>query len=132
MSSVVENKTKKISKKPSVLKFSLGGFSQGTTGIELVGEDITRIIMGFEYKEVLCSPTQGDWDIFLNALKTHNVWNWEEDYFDPHMLDGTQWSLKIKEGSLKVKSEGSNEYPPEFDGLIQALHDLVKTPVFDD
>ena len=128
----MDNKTKKISKKPSVLKFSLGGFSQGTTGIELVGEDMRTFIMEFEYGDVLCSPTQEEWDIFLKALNTHNVWNWEEDYFDPHMEDGTQWSLKIKAGSLKVKSGGSNEYPPEFDGLIQAIHDLVKTPLFDD
>ncbi len=128
----MDNKSKNVSKKPTVLEFSLGGFSQGTTGIELVGDDITRIFMGSQYTEVLCSPTQEEWDIFLHALKTHNVWNWEADYFDPHMDDGTQWSLEIKAGSLKVKSEGSNEYPPEFDGLIQAIHDLVKTPVFDD
>ena len=128
----MDNKTNNISKKPSVLKFSLGGFSQGTTGIELVGKEITRFTMGFQYTEVLCSPTQEDWDIFLRALNTHNVWNWEEYYMDPHMLDGTQWSLKIKAGSLKIKSGGSNEYPPEFDGLIQAIHDLVKVRVFDD
>jgi hypothetical protein len=114
----MENKTKNISKKPTVLKFSLGGFSQGTTGIELVAKEITKITMRFQYKEVLCSPAQEDWGIFLNALNTHNVWNWEEDYFDPHMLDGTQWSLEIKAGSLKIKSEGSNEYSPEFGGLI--------------
>ena len=125
----MDNKTKKISKKPSVLKFSLGGFSQGTTGIELVGKEITR---GFQYKEVLCSPTQEEWDIFLKALNTHNVWNWEEYYMNPDILDGTQWSLEIKAGSLKVKSGGSNEYPPEFDGLIQAIHDLLKVRVFDD
>jgi len=128
----MDNKSKNVSKKPTVLKFSLGGFSQGTTGIELVDEDIRTFIMGSQYTEVLCSPTQEEWGIFLNALKTHNVWNWEEDYFDHRMLDGTQWSLKIKAGSLKVKSGGSNEYPPEFDELIQAIHDLVKTPVFDD
>ena len=128
----MDNKTKNISKKPSVLKFSLGGFSQGTTGIELVGKEITRFTMGFQYTEVLCSPTQEDWDIFLRALNTHNVWNWEEYYMNPDILDGTQWSLEIKADSLKVKSGGSNEYPPEFDGLIQAIHDLVKVRVFDD
>jgi len=132
VSSVVENKTNNSSKKPTVLKLSLGGFSQGTTGIELVGEDMRTFIMEFEYGDVLCSPTQEEWDIFLKALNTHNVWNWEEYYMNPDILDGTQWSLEIKAGSLKVKSGGSNEYPPEFDGLIQAIHDLVKFAVFDD
>ena len=90
----MDNKTKKISKKPSVLKFSLGGFSQGTTGIELVGKEIVKITIGFQYTEVLCSPTQEEWDIFLKALSTHNVWNWEEYYMNPDILDGTQWSLE--------------------------------------
>ena len=41
----MDNKTNNINKKPSVLKLSLGGFSQGTTGIELVGEDMRTFIM---------------------------------------------------------------------------------------
>ena len=45
-------------------------------------------------------PSEEDWKLFWNTVDDLNVWKWEKDYFDPHILDGEQWELLIKRKGL--------------------------------
>jgi len=72
-------------------------------------------------------PTKEAVGEFLEAVDRLNVWDWKEDYCDPHTLDGTQWELSISNGTSKVKCDGSNDYPPGFKEFISAVNQLSGT-----
>ncbi len=60
-----------------------------------------------------------------------DLWNWRKSYFDPEIMDGTQWELKIRKGGRKLKSHGSNAFPGgdeegnEFDLFLGELQSLL-------
>jgi hypothetical protein len=50
---------------------------------------------------------------------------WKKKYVDPYVLDGTQWSLKIKmRGKRKRTYEGSNDYPPYWRALLNTFKEV--------
>ena len=53
--------------------------------------------------------------------------NWAEEYWNNHILDGTQWNLEYKNiGQEKRRCYGSNEYPENwayFRSLIRKLRE---------
>lgn len=54
---------------------------------------------------------------------------WEQEYDNPYVLDGTQWELNIAfeqgyrraDGRSKIEVYGSNAYPPLWDKLLRKL-----------
>lgn len=74
-------------------------------------------------------------EIFLKALEeiyTSKLWDWEEEYEDPDVLDGTQWTLRLKLfGEDEREWYGSNRYPQkeEWNALITALNKLPIPPL---
>lgn len=50
------------------------------------------------------------------------VHEWNDEYIDETILDGTQWSLSIYLDKYHVvKIEGSNKYPPYWEELLQTF-----------
>ena len=47
----------------------------------------------------------------VKELDALNIFSWQEYYDNPNVLDGTQWSLRFKDGDKLHKSGGSNAYP---------------------
>lgn len=66
---------------------------------------------------------KGDWkELEDYILKDVEVLSWESEYFDPFILDGTQWELKITfENNAFFESGGSNDYPINFNDLLKVL-----------
>ena len=100
------------------LRFELGGFE--AEGIEL------RLSRGrLLYSKTTgpfqaqppqpIQPTEDQWHQFWEEVDRIGVWAWLPEYFNPNVLDGTQWWLELRHGERKVKSEGSNLYPGSTD-----------------
>lgn len=72
------------------------------------------------------NPIDLDVDSFQCELKKLYLGEWRAYYsperFGVHILDGTQWELKVKFADGKSKSwGGSNDYPYNFDSLLDLL-----------
>ena len=72
-------------------------------------------------------PSEEDWKLFWDTVDDLNVWKWEKDYFDPYILDGTQWELLIKrKGRRKRRIYGSNKYPENFKVFENCINKLTQ------
>ena len=56
-------------------------------------------------------PSAKQWQTFRRALDRLNVWCWKRNYLDPHVCDGTGWSVKIAYSDRSLLSGGSNGFP---------------------
>jgi len=60
------------------------------------------------------------------ALEKMNFSNWKKSYFkDEVNVDGKHWSLAVKKGFDIQEYNGVDDYPIEFEQLIQLLDDLM-------
>lgn len=58
---------------------------------------------------------------FLATLIELQVFDWEEEYVRPNVVDGTSWRIHIITNKREIKSFGSNDYPgEEIDGVFPA------------
>jgi hypothetical protein len=67
-------------------------------------------------KEIKPSAKQGQ--TFRRALDRLNVWCWQEDYLDPGVCDGTNWSVEIAYTDKAIVSGGSNCFPGRNGGAL--------------
>jgi hypothetical protein len=80
-------------------------------------------------------PSEEAWARFWEAVERVGVWRWNARYFNSDVLDGTQWSLKLKHQDKSLSCDGSNDYPgcnddsysetSEFGQFVQALRELT-------
>jgi hypothetical protein len=56
-------------------------------------------------------PSAKQWETFRRSLDRLNVWCWQENYLDPGVCDGTNWSVEIAYPDKATISHGSNCYP---------------------
>lgn len=75
----------------------------------------------------LIVPSQRKWQNFYKKLAEAKVDKWKRYFNDPDILDGTQWEFRLKTADLKIKTGGSNAYPPDEQWalLMQALRNLT-------
>ena len=59
----------------------------------------------------LFAPSQQQWAIFLAQLNKLKIWNWNEEYKNPWIYDGTFWKIEITWGDIRFVSFGENNYP---------------------
>jgi len=106
-------------------KFEMTSFPDGGAVVKLKKGKLViegRGICDFEPTEI--KPTDEEWAEFIEVVDRLNVWGWKEDYCDPYTIDGMQWKLSMSKGTLKVKCDGSNDYPPKFDEFVKAVNKL--------
>jgi hypothetical protein len=115
--------------KPTALRFAYGGFFQGYRTLEWRDGVLTyvesRSAEGDEPKARL-APTDAEWGAFAARLDALHVHRWTQDYVDPDVLDGEQWTLAIDwPDGRSVRSTGSNAYPEAFEAVVQAVSELT-------
>jgi len=69
-----------------------------------------------------------EWEEFWRVIDDLDAWRWGKDYFNQDILDGTQWELVIdRKGKRRRRIFGSNDYPPNFKVLLDAINKLADT-----
>lgn len=118
--------------------FWIGGFHGGYERFELrdrilrhghepgpgIADDLPRRILPPSAVETL-------W----RTIKTSGCWGWTEPPFDG-TVDGTQWKLRLRDGTRSLDLYGSNAYPPggtadeslEFKQLLGAFRAAAGIP----
>lgn len=109
-----------------------GGYFGGTE-IRTITFEGEKILVEKEYMLRIPSPEELQEDPvdesrgmdkaeFLEALADFHLGEWEKEYEDLNVLDGTQWSVVIKFSSGKAfKSNGSNRFPYNFNGFLDLV-----------
>lgn len=115
----------------SKVEFSIGGFFEGceTRTYTIYGNQVHMdvghplILKPSSLEDI--ERAEMDADDFLSELAELNIGEWRRDY-DPSrwgyaVLDGTQWHLYIyySNGRRAVKIRGSNDYPYNFNRLLE-------------
>ena len=112
------------------LTFSIGGFFSGhkIRTYTINGEAVNLLIdhsLSFAPpeadSETECLLTKAD---LVAGLRELHLNEWRKEYYNPCVLDGTQWELEIRfsDSRRPLKIYGSNAYPYNFDIFLQLLN----------
>ena len=115
--------------RPSTLQFQYGGFFGGYRRLEWRTGALMYGASSGPMHELMTrlEPTETDWQAFAARLEELGVYRWLEDYVNPDILDGMQWSFAVAwPNGRQVRSSGSNAYPPAFDEFVQAVSQLTQ------
>ncbi len=93
---------------PEVFRAQIGGFPGPF--YEVSWDEALLKWTDFEKLETI-RPEAIDWQRFWSELDKIKIWEWEQRYDNPHVLDGTSWSVHIEYQGKSLKSSGSNAYP---------------------
>ncbi len=106
----------KIKKTDTYIKFEINNYMEGWTEYKYINGEVS-IFHSMQ-------GTLNDIDINETALLEFkrfciesNIFKWEKEYYNPHILDGTGWELELNLNGKYIQSDGINEYPKEFDKL---------------
>jgi len=126
---------------PSELHFSLGSFVGSCHEVEWRRSQLLYRHAAAAYlwtPDVDVTPDLEAWARFWRNLETAGVWHWQPHYDNLDLLDGTQWTIKLKHHERGVRSYGANAYPGspgpdysrngEFACLLKALRTLTGQP----
>lgn len=80
---------------------------------------------GSEAWEAVIVPKAEAWAALAQVLEGSGVWEWPRKSVNLDILDGTQWSLKLRWGGRRWSGSGSNAFPLGFDAVHQALEALA-------
>ena len=113
------------------LEFTLGSW-RSSSRLILEGSEVTVTPTPWAFNDAVItySPSNEEWNIFLESIDRLGVASWEQSYNDPSILDGTQWHLQIKTESSEIDTGGSNAYPENFNGLIKSFNKLINNDYF--
>ena len=112
------------------IEFSIGGFFSGfeTKTYTINGDKVSTNISSMKYPPELSEDDddeQMDKETLLDGLADLHIGEWRRRY-DPSrwgymVCDGTQWHFYIyfSNGKRPVKIEGSNDYPYNFNSLLE-------------
>jgi hypothetical protein len=119
---------------PACLVFRLDGFPSPPERIEWDGARLWRQrpdrerwarTAGSEAWEAVVAPKAEAWTALAQVLEDSGVWAWPRRSENLDVLDGTQWSLKLRWDTRRWSGEGSNAFPPGFGAVRQALEALA-------
>lgn len=112
------------------IEFFYGGFF-GTNkswkvffdGDKVMVDSIVRLIPDYDMDK-LKLPCFDDLtkEDFLNDLRDLQIGEWKREYFNPDILDGTQWSVDLRYSDGKKKHfSGSNMFPYNFNEFLEVM-----------
>ncbi|MCP4599862.1 MAG: hypothetical protein GY847_04855 [Proteobacteria bacterium] len=117
---------------PTALRARIGGGLSTSYEVALMGKTVvysrsSRTFSGTPNVTKEINPSNEDWAAFRKAIDKANVWSWKDDYTDPSIMDGTEWSIHLEYEDKKINSSGKNGYPnrDEFDKMSKAVSALV-------
>src|SRR5689334_18169658 len=97
--------------KPLRLKAWIGGFTAASFRVECQGGAPLIYSAGSPEDLFDVTPTEKAWAAFREDLDQIGVWQWQENYNDPDVLDGTQWEFEVQYPDRSIRCSGSNAYP---------------------
>jgi hypothetical protein len=53
------------------------------------------------------------------------VWQWQGEYRDPGVCDGTMWQLSLRDGKRRLMSGAQNAVPPGLSVFLRAVERLT-------
>ena len=119
---------------PSLFSATIGGYTGDSFSVEKIGDSLLYKYYGHGYKlkatETIV-PSYHEWQLLKNAFDKIGVWEWETEYPNSGIVDGTHWHVEIKWGNKNISSHGNNNYPggeydsPEFGLFIRAVRKLI-------
>ena len=118
--------------KSFVFSFEYGGFGSDNYKIYNNGIDVIIEINHhrINHEEFNHQISFEQWEEFWKVIDEIDAWRWGKDYFNQDILDGTQWELVIdRKGKRRRRIFGSNDYPPNFNLLIDAINKLANTDI---
>jgi len=115
------------------VRFHHGGFSDGYDKVTIkktasgIVADIASNLRR-EYPGEQKSLTEEEWNKMLDLLfRKMYVHEWEKQYNDPSVMDGTQWELEISmTDNRTLEYSGDNAYPAYWDELKQIFRPFFK------
>ena len=125
---------------PDRFIFTLGGFFSKTHQFVWQHGQINYHFQSLptNTEPAIITPDSQAWARFWPAVAAAGVWQWEADYLNQAVLDGTQWSLELAFQGRYLSCEGSNAYPgghgteysntSEFVRFLKALETLTGIP----
>ncbi len=134
---LIDKKTGKVENYRDIVtsvELSIGGFFGGWSEISFKKNDdgafvsvsSTRLIEPDEEFVPDHQISASEWYEFMDTLYGRMyLHEWKKKYVDLGVLDGTQWTLKIKmTGNRKRTYEGSNDYPPYWRSLLNVFKEV--------
>ncbi|NHN34827.1 hypothetical protein [Paenibacillus agricola] len=94
----------------------IGGYfvTSYTFKIEFVRSEVIWEAVGDDFEPALMIQMDNEsMNTFKEGISKCRILSWKNNYTDPHILDGTQWSLDIEFDDLRIEKSGSNAYPRE-------------------
>ena len=76
---------------------------------------------GVDGSRVKVIPSSEAWGVFWAGVDRIGVWGWQAHYDDLAVMDGTQWSVDLSDGSRHVRCTGSNAYPQRFEEFLETV-----------
>lgn len=121
---------------PSIksIKAHVGGFWGPNCNIEsyINKGKLKRSFTHCDQKEFMDDEvdiTSEAWKTLLIALRNCDFEYWVDEYNDPHICDGTQWSVEVQlDTGKKIKKWGSNRFPGRWKQFCIAMSKLAGIP----
>jgi len=123
------------------IEFSYGGFFDGYKTIHYTNGTAVLSKLYSLVDDQVKVVSEDSLEAFWQQIESIGVWDWQEEYVDPDILDGAQWKLILVHGEREKKVYGSNMFPPgititdnkksdPFHRLCQAVNKLVGRKFF--
>ena len=122
---------------PIKLNAAIGGYFGPSCRIKWDGEGLLYLYNPSAHagepgtEKTLIDVNESDWENFRTVLDEINVWDWQERYENPDILDGTSWGLEAVYPDRSIVSSGSNSTPGNFGRFLEAVRVLVKGNTFE-
>ncbi len=76
---------------------------------------------------ITLTPRHNDWRKIIGQLVDLGVGQWDAEYSDLTILDGSGWSLTVRSKELKIQSSGMNARPQKFDAVRDVIEHAAAT-----
>ena len=126
---------------PKTLRISVGGYTGSSYSVELCDGKLRYEATEYGHanpRSEVIAPTEEQWAQFRSALDSCRVWQWQPDYPNPGVTDGTRWEVEVVYDDAALLSHGDNNYPKaggkpsgdaegsrEFSRLMRAVRALL-------
>ena len=114
--------------------FSCGGFFGGYSNVTVNRTDngaminvSPSILIEHSISETEKSLSIDEWQSFINDIYIkYRLEEWNTEYINNDVLDGTQWEVKVKLANGKeLEYYGSNDYPQNWTDFIDYINNLI-------
>lgn len=105
------------------IKASVGGYFGGyyEIDIDFASRELSwnhSLELKVSYSKTISKATLEE---FVEGLKIVKLLNWKNNYVDHEILDGTQWTIEIKQSSRIREIKGDNKFPKEWDNFCNLM-----------